>query len=368
MKGKILIVEDEPITAEGLATLLKGIDYNPVAIVPTGEGAIKRARELQPDLILMDIYLEGEMRGIEAAKIISEEMDIPIVFLTAYGDIQTITEAKESDPFGYILKPATDISDIQPSIELALHNHKNKMALKEKAEKYEAIEKFVQNKNLSLEEMQSDDINITDQDTQDRLLDFLETLSNPDRFNIFNAIQKDPLQMTQIQELIDKSQSTTSHHLQAFLKNGMLTGWKKGKFTLYSINQEIMHEFQQLWNEWILHLDFNFVYDASASLNQKELRFLSDIFVAIGNSERFQILNHLKEGDHSLKTLESIIGKTQSTIYHHMKILEKEHLIRGFTQGKYTEYKLVEKSFETLNKLFNSWIHGIENWLSEATK
>ena len=88
------------------------------------------------DLILMDIVLDGKMTGIDASEYIYKNLDIPIVYTTAYGDKKTLESAKKTEPFGYIVKPITEASLLRPPIELAIYNHKIKQSLSKEAKKY----------------------------------------------------------------------------------------------------------------------------------------------------------------------------------------------------------------------------------------
>lgn len=117
---KILIVEDESITALGIKHKLERLGYSVVDIESSGSGAIEKAQELEPDLILMDIVLKGEMDGIEAAQKI--KLDIPIIYLTAYFDDGTLQRARSTKHYGYITKPFTD-GNLKSAIEIALYKH-----------------------------------------------------------------------------------------------------------------------------------------------------------------------------------------------------------------------------------------------------
>ena len=103
-KANILIVEDESIVAKDIQQSLKKLGYNVVDVVSTGENAIVSATEKNPDLVLMDIMLKGSMSGIEAAQVIKEKLNIPVIFLTAYADESTFSKAKITEPYGYIIK------------------------------------------------------------------------------------------------------------------------------------------------------------------------------------------------------------------------------------------------------------------------
>jgi two-component system, LytTR family, response regulator LytT len=119
----ILIVEDESIVAKDIQQSLKKLGYNVVGIANAAEQAIELAKEHTPDLILMDIMLKSALSGIDAAMEIRKTMNIPVIFLTAYADSSTLNKAKETEPFGYIIKPFKEI-DLHTAIEMALYKHK----------------------------------------------------------------------------------------------------------------------------------------------------------------------------------------------------------------------------------------------------
>ena len=126
----ILIVEDEVLVALELQSHLQGLGYKIVDTITSGETAVKQARALQPDLVLMDIRLDGSMDGIEAARQIRAAQDIPIIFLTAFGDKNTLERAKRTAPFGFILKPFKE-RDLFATIEVALNTHRLERHLQE---------------------------------------------------------------------------------------------------------------------------------------------------------------------------------------------------------------------------------------------
>jgi len=121
---KILIVEDEIIVAMGIEQKLIDLGYDVVDIIDTGENAVKRAGQLKPDLILMDIVLKGEMDGVEAAQQIHDELDIPIIYLTAYSDKDILKRAQMTEPYGYMIKPFRK-SEVNAYIEVAIYKHKS---------------------------------------------------------------------------------------------------------------------------------------------------------------------------------------------------------------------------------------------------
>lgn len=117
MKKRILIVEDERIIAEDLRVTLEGFGYEVLDIISNGPDAIRKAGEYLPDLILMDMVLEGTMRGSEAAEIIHNKFATPIIFLTAYADENTLNMAKASEPYGYLIKPFEE-RELQATIDM----------------------------------------------------------------------------------------------------------------------------------------------------------------------------------------------------------------------------------------------------------
>ncbi len=130
---KILVVEDESIVAMDIKHRLETMNYTVPAVVSSGEEAIEKSGETLPDLILMDIVLRGEIDGIEAAQIIKDIYNIPVVYLTAYSDEKTLKRAKITGPFGYIIKPFED-RELHSAIEVALYKHEmeSKLAASEK--------------------------------------------------------------------------------------------------------------------------------------------------------------------------------------------------------------------------------------------
>jgi signal transduction histidine kinase/DNA-binding NarL/FixJ family response regulator len=130
MTKSILVVEDEPITALDLRARLRGLGYTVPAIASSGEEAIRKAGEIHPDLVLMDIRLKTDMDGIEAARAIRSQLDIPVVYLTAYTDEETVQRAGLTEPFGYLLKPFEE-RELHTTIAIAFHKHKAEVALRE---------------------------------------------------------------------------------------------------------------------------------------------------------------------------------------------------------------------------------------------
>ncbi len=127
----ILVVEDERIVAMALEKALRRMRYSVVGITDSGEDAIRRAVQTQPDLVLMDIRLRGPMDGIAAAAQIQAQLEVPVVYLTAYADDETLQQAKVTEPYGYVLKPFEE-RDLRIAIEIALFRHASERQLRER--------------------------------------------------------------------------------------------------------------------------------------------------------------------------------------------------------------------------------------------
>lgn len=118
----ILVVEDEPIIAQDIAECLEQSGFEMAGVVSEGLSALAIIKEKQPDAVIIDIRLEGDMDGIDLASRILEICDVPFVFLTSHSDKQTIDRAKQTFPAGYLLKPFNPVS-LMASLEVALFNH-----------------------------------------------------------------------------------------------------------------------------------------------------------------------------------------------------------------------------------------------------
>jgi len=131
--ARIMVVEDNNIVVMELRDRLQNLGYAIAAVAPYGEEAIEKAAETRPDLVLMNIRLRGDIDGIEAAKEIRERFDIPVVYLTALTDQDTVRRAEMTEPYGYIIKPFGE-RELQASIEAALYQHEVGRKLEEKGE------------------------------------------------------------------------------------------------------------------------------------------------------------------------------------------------------------------------------------------
>jgi len=130
--SKILVVDDEAIITMQLEERLTAMGYSVAGMAASGEDAIEKVRRLAPDLVLMDIVMPGRLNGIEAAKTITGELGIPVVFVTSYADDAIIEKAKQVGPYGYIVKPFNEL-EIKAAIEVALFRRAAELELKKAA-------------------------------------------------------------------------------------------------------------------------------------------------------------------------------------------------------------------------------------------
>jgi PAS domain S-box-containing protein len=137
-KASILVAEDEAIVRADVEEYLKSFGYRVAASVASGEDAKRLATNLAPDLVLMDIVLDGKVDGIEAGKYIQKKLGIPVVFATAHGDEHTLERAKLNAPFGYVLKPFND-RELRTAIEIAIFRHRTEDELRRHRQWLKAI-------------------------------------------------------------------------------------------------------------------------------------------------------------------------------------------------------------------------------------
>ncbi|MBN1535232.1 MAG: response regulator [Anaerolineales bacterium] len=137
-KHQILIIDDEIILANNMKNQLQRFGYEVLVGPTSGKDAIPFTINLKPDLVIMDIFLNGEPDGIEVSKKINTVLDIPIIYSTAFADEDTINRASISAPYGYLIKPI-DLNELHSSIEIALYKHKMEKILKESEQRYRLI-------------------------------------------------------------------------------------------------------------------------------------------------------------------------------------------------------------------------------------
>ena len=152
---KILVVEDEELIGQDIKILLEDLGYEVPYLVPSGEEAISRAGETHADLVLMDIMLEGEIDGIEAAHKINNDYGIPVIYLTAYRNEEILERAKLTEPYAYIVKPFEE-RELRTNVEIVLNRHraeKERIKLTEVTAKNEFLKKSLREQETLLREI-----------------------------------------------------------------------------------------------------------------------------------------------------------------------------------------------------------------------
>ena len=138
---RILVVEDQRLIAADIENTLKKLGYVVVGNVASGEDAISQSEQVRPELVLMDVRLRGELDGIHAAEIIRDRFNLPVVYLTAYADEDTILRAKKTTPYGYLVKPFNE-RELRATIEIAFYTHQMERTLADERARRQGAEEF----------------------------------------------------------------------------------------------------------------------------------------------------------------------------------------------------------------------------------
>ena len=192
LKTNILIVEDESIVAKDIQHSLMKLGYSVAGIASNSEKALDIVRTDQPDIVLMDIMLKGELNGIQTAEIIRKQYAIPVVFLTAYADESTLAKAKVTEPYGYIIKPYKEI-DLQTSIEMALYKHqKEQEIVRERDFLFSVVENFEQSNAFVFVKSNSKLVKLNTQDIYfiEALKDYVVIHAEDTRYTIHSTMKE----------------------------------------------------------------------------------------------------------------------------------------------------------------------------------
>ena len=135
---KVLIAEDETLVARDTENMLLNFGYEVLGIAGSGEKAVSLAGDLSPDLVLMDIHLKGTMDGVEAARRIRDVYGIPVIFVTAHADEDTLQRAKQAGPIGYFLKPFNE-KELRMTVETAVFKWEMDRELRKREAQYRTL-------------------------------------------------------------------------------------------------------------------------------------------------------------------------------------------------------------------------------------
>ena len=128
--ARVMVVEDEAVVALHLRQELLKLGYTVAGVATAGEQALKMVEEVFPDVVLMDIHIQGELDGIETAKRIPRYLHIPVIYLTAYSEDTTLKRAGDTYPYGYLIKPFLD-RELHATIKMALERSRADEAVRE---------------------------------------------------------------------------------------------------------------------------------------------------------------------------------------------------------------------------------------------
>lgn len=204
-KYRILIVEDEKIIAKDLELRLLNMNYEVAASVSTGKEAIATVRSEPVDLILMDIMIDGDIDGIETAELIHQQMDVPVIYLTAYADERTFERARLSDPFGYLLKPFQE-RDLDLTIRTVLQKFSYEKQIKTSETRYRSL--FEQSMDAIM--VFDDEGNLKD--------------ANPVACELFSIPQNNPKGISISRFVQPKERMLLQANLRNFLSEGEVRG------------------------------------------------------------------------------------------------------------------------------------------------
>ncbi|MCJ7812111.1 response regulator, partial [bacterium] len=208
---KIAIVEDEHVIAMEIEDRIKKLGYSVPFVAASGEEAMEKMAVVQPDLVLMDIMLEGEMDGIETAEKIRNDLNIPIVYLTAYSDEKTLSRAKLTDPYGYILKPLQE-KELYKTIEMAIY-------------KYEMEKKLREDKQWFSTTLKSIGDAVITTDTEEKIKFMNPVAESLTCWNIEEALDKDVKHVFKI--IDEKNPSFSDNPVKTVLKEGAMFSFSK---------------------------------------------------------------------------------------------------------------------------------------------
>jgi PAS domain S-box-containing protein len=136
-KARIMVVEDEAVISLEIQDRLTKMGHSICGTAASGEEAVSVAAANRPDLILMDVQLRGDVDGVETAQQIRNQVEIPVIYLTAFADDRTVERARLTEPFGYLIKPFSE-KELYAAIETALYKHAMEAKLRESERRYAA--------------------------------------------------------------------------------------------------------------------------------------------------------------------------------------------------------------------------------------
>ncbi|WP_371805165.1 response regulator [Candidatus Lokiarchaeum ossiferum] len=362
MKSKVLIVEDEQITALDIKMTLENNEFEVVGIAKEGQEAIKKAYEFQPDIVIMDIMLKGEMKGTDAAAYIYSYYNIPIIFLTAFNDEETLNHAKNAEPLGYLNKPFKE-KDLFTTIEMALHKHRKNVERRQKAFNFQTIADenrvglvviqtgIIKYINSVFSTMVGLEEQIILKWTANQLIDVLFSKQISDnetiKFDYIKFFGKFDSKVISIKDSHGFNKNILFSIKTISFENSIaeLLSFNEFPPSLGTKNTE---------NSKIIDRKSEFMHKEPAP-NDVNIDFSSYILSfteCLGNFDRFLILDSLKDQKLGILELEMILGKSQHTVYKIIRFLSERQIIIAEKEMGRTVYCL-NQSF--LHQFIEDW-------------
>ncbi len=245
-RKKIMIVEDEWIVANDLKVILGELNYDITSIASSGKETLNKLKKLKndtknkPELILMDISLEGDMDGIETASQVKSVYNIPVIYLTAYDDKEILKRAKISEPYGYIIKPYK-VNELNATIEIALHKHKQDKKILEEDKKSKKILEGRKNSE-NIDEIDREIINLLHKDGRMKLIDISKAIAIKLDHNISNVSVKKRITKL-LKNNVFKIQANLN--LMNLEKKGYINSILLLETANYNISKELIEKFSE---------------------------------------------------------------------------------------------------------------------------
>lgn len=327
-KPHILLVEDESIVAMDMTRRLIAMGYPTIGHVASGKKAFEYAMQKHPDLILMDIQLKGELDGIQTAELIRQEMDVPVIYITAYGDDETFSRAKASGAYGYILKPFQE-REVRSSIEIALYIHKIQFELyqtKMAADEANKVkDRFLTKISHELRTPLNSILGVAELGMESNTID--------EQKNFFRIVQKEGHHLLQlINTIINFSQIAAGK-----------AEYMNVDFSIKELADDLIEQFRDEVEKKDLHLKYHLDQKGPQILNGDSSKLRQILMYVIGNAVKFtssgyikvDISTHRWEKTDRVK-VKAIITDTGCGI----SIKEKEEIYTAFNQGDNSDTRM----------------------------
>lgn len=344
---KILLVEDESIEAMDIKRTLESFGYEVPYVASSGEDAIEKAPAILPDLILMDIILDGEIDGIQVANEI-EKLDIPVIYLTAHTEESTVQKAKLTDPYGYIIKPYEQ-KDLKIAIDIAIYKHDLENKLKASENKYRSIVENVMDAYIR-------------GDTEGRLI-----MASPSAIKMFKFASSDEMIgipiLTLYKSLEDRQKVLEELKKHGKVKNMKCEGLKKDGSTFWLLmNAQYHHDKQgKIQGTEAFVRDINELEQTQEALNKSEKNYRELVDNSLVGVYKTNFKGDILFGNHAmanimhLRSFEELKSKNISQFYKNpadrneiINKLKKEGIIDQY------ELDMVSTTGEIINVLISA--------------